>query len=290
MKKEIKIGILALTTLVASFFVINFLRGRDIFNREMELVGYFDDVDGLVASAPAYFKGFAAGHVSEVSYRRETDDFMVVCSVKKDFIVPQDSRMEIYSTSIMGTKGVRIVPGHSDLLCKSGSVLDTSKEADLVSSLTAMVTPLISRLDNTLDSLNTVFANVNLVLGEKNRSSIQSSLQHLNSTLAAASKVAGSIESDKINEIVSNLENLSSKLTPFVESLQGTVDNVQSMTGQLNQSDIKSAVDNIGAAASTLDQTVQGLEEPLNNVLNNVDQLVKSIQENPKKYIKITVF
>ena len=55
--KEFKIGIFVVTVLVASFFLINYLRGEDIFNNEIELISRYDDVEGLVASAPVYIKG-----------------------------------------------------------------------------------------------------------------------------------------------------------------------------------------------------------------------------------------
>ena len=37
MRKEFKIGVFVVTVLVASFFVINYLRGEDIFNSEIEV-------------------------------------------------------------------------------------------------------------------------------------------------------------------------------------------------------------------------------------------------------------
>ena len=52
--KELKIGLFVVTVLVASFFLINYLRGEDIFNNEIELVSRYDNVEGLVASAPVY--------------------------------------------------------------------------------------------------------------------------------------------------------------------------------------------------------------------------------------------
>ena len=55
--KEFKIGIFVVTVLVASFFVINYLRGEDIFNREMEIHSTYENVEGLVASAPVNIKG-----------------------------------------------------------------------------------------------------------------------------------------------------------------------------------------------------------------------------------------
>ena len=54
MKKELKIGIFAVTVLAVSFFVLNYLRGEDIFNREAEYVSSYSNVEGLVASAPVY--------------------------------------------------------------------------------------------------------------------------------------------------------------------------------------------------------------------------------------------
>ena len=52
MSKELKIGVFAVTVLVASFFMLNYLRGEDIFNREIEVSSRFEKLEGLVASAP----------------------------------------------------------------------------------------------------------------------------------------------------------------------------------------------------------------------------------------------
>ncbi len=66
--KELKIGVFVVAVLIGAFFVINYLRGKDILDREMELVSRYDNVEGLVASAPVYIKGYKAGKVSSVSY------------------------------------------------------------------------------------------------------------------------------------------------------------------------------------------------------------------------------
>ena len=46
--KELKIGFFVVTVLVVSFFVINYLRGKDIFNKEIELVEQMEK-EGSVA-------------------------------------------------------------------------------------------------------------------------------------------------------------------------------------------------------------------------------------------------
>ena len=83
--KELKIGIFVVVILVGSFFVINYLRGKDVFNREIELKGHFDNVEGLVPSAVVQYRGFKAGQVSKVEYCPETDNFEVICAIDKKF-------------------------------------------------------------------------------------------------------------------------------------------------------------------------------------------------------------
>ena len=72
--KELKIGIFVIVILIASFFLINYLRGEDIFNNEFEVRGRYENVEGLVASAPVFVKGYKAGKVSEVNYLTETGE------------------------------------------------------------------------------------------------------------------------------------------------------------------------------------------------------------------------
>lgn len=292
MKKEIKIGVLSLAVLVSAFFVLNFLRGRDVLNHETEYKAHFSDVEGLVASAPAFIKGFQAGHVTSVVYRPESDDFEVTCSVKKEFKIPEDSRMVIYATSIMGNKGVRLEPGTSSTMAAKGAILASGSEADLVSTLTSMLNPIVSKIGGTLDSLELVLHNVNAVLDDKNRSNLASSLSHLNATLASASQLAASLEgkSPEINTIVDNLKLLSDKLTPIAESAGATLSNIEGISAKLNDADLAGTVEKLGGAASTLDTEVKNISAPLDSLLGDVDSLVKAIKENPKKYIKITVF
>jgi phospholipid/cholesterol/gamma-HCH transport system substrate-binding protein len=99
--KEIKIGVFVVVVLTVSFFLINYLRGEDLFNKEVEVSSRYDDVKGLVASAPVYIKGYKAGKVTEVAYDKELKCFNVVCSVSKDFEIPSDSKMVIYAVDIM---------------------------------------------------------------------------------------------------------------------------------------------------------------------------------------------
>lgn len=299
--KELKIGVFVVAVLVISFFVINYLRGKDIFNREMELVARYSNVEGLVESAPVYIKGFKAGKVSEVVYEPATDDFKVVCSVKREFRIPEDSYMVIYAVDIMGGKGIRFDLGTSEVLAADGYVLASYYEAGLMDSLAGELKPLLSKLGNTLDSLGTTVSSVNSLLSESNRASIGKTLAHLERTMAHVQSVASGIngKSSELNAFIDNLAALSGKLGGIADKADTLMTGVTSVVATLDQSDIEGVVASLKSLLEKVndpDGTVGKLlvdgsvYNSLDELLVDVDILIKKIQENPKKYLKISVF
>ena len=299
--KELKIGVFVVVVLVASFFLINYLRGEDIMNKEIELVSRYDRVEGLVASAPVFIKGYKAGKVSEVVYEPEGDEFKVVCSVRKEFKIPQDSRMTIYAVDIMGGKGVRIDLGTSDELVSDGDYLQPAFEAGLMDGLAADLGPLLKKVGTTLDSLEVTVAGVNRVLSQKNTQSISNTLAHLEKTMADVRNIAASVEgrSAELEAFISNLSELSDSFRGIASKVDTTVTGVNELMGTINSSDIDGVVaslnellENINDPDGTVGKLLNdgSVYNSVDSLLNDVDALVKKIQENPKKYIKISIF
>ena len=301
MSKEFKIGIFAVTILIVSFFMINYLRGKDIFDKEIELSAKYENVEGLVSSAPVFIKGYKAGKVTEVVYRRESDDFLVTCSVLKDFRIPKDSKMLIYGVDIMGGKGIRIDIGSSDDDAQDGDILASSSEPALLDGLAASVTPLLSKVGNTLDSLNVTVAGVNRMLSDQNQANIARTLAHLERTISDFSKIAAMIEgrSMEIDTFISDLASLSSKIGSMVENADTAISGISSKLSSVDEDDLhgvvtsfKELLENINDPDGSIGKLlVDGsVYDSVDALLSDVDSLVKKIQENPKKYIKISVF
>ena len=301
MKKEFKLGLFAVITMVASFFLINYLRGEDIFNREMELVSRYENVEGLVASAPVFIKGYKAGKVTEVVYDSEKEDFKVVCSVSKDFRIPSDSRMTIYSVDIMGGKGVRIDLGQSEAAAQDGDDLTPAFEAGLMDGLAGSVGPLLEKVSNTLDSLSVTVSGVNRMLADENQTAFRHTLAHLENTMSNISSISASVEgkSDELEAFIDDLSVLSSKFGGIADKLDTTMGDVSSIVSSLDENDIKeivssfkSLLENINDPDGTIGKLLvdNSVYDSVDALLSDVDTLVRKIQENPKKYIKISVF
>ena len=296
--KEFKIGLFVVVIMIISFFMINYLRGKDIFNREIEISARYQEVDGLLSSAPVYIKGYKAGKVMEVKYDAENDDFIVTCSIMKEFRIPEDSRMTIYGVDIMGGKGIRIDLGQSDLYASNGDVLAPATEPALLDGLAEGIAPVIAKVENTLDSLTAVAASVNALLKD---GTIRNTLAHLERTTESVERVASVIDgkSDELNSFIDDLGELAISLNGIADKADVLVGNVSDIVASVDPSVIEDVISSFNSVLAKIDDkdgsvgrllTDDSIYSSVDELLNDIDTLVRKIQENPKKYIKISVF
>lgn len=301
MSKEVKIGSFAVAILVASFFLINYLRGEDIFNREIEVSSRFETVEGLVASAPVFVKGYKAGKVTEVSYNAEKEDFEVICSILKEFRIPADSKMTIFSTDIMGGKGIRIDFGTSSEYVNDGEALAPAFEKGLMDGLAEGVMPLLEKVNNTIDSLNVTVSGINSFLSTENIATLSSTLKHIDATMANLRGISSSVngKSKEIEALMDNLAAISGKFNDTADKLDTTIAGVGTIVQSVNEADIVGLVESFRHLLENINDpdgsigkllTDDSVYNSVDELLSDVDQLIRKIQENPKKYIRISVF
>ncbi len=299
--REFKIGLFVVAVLTVSFFLINYLRGEDIFNNEIELTSTFDTVEGLVPSAPVYIKGYKAGKVADVIYDSEAENFKVTCSIKKEFRIPEDSYMTIYSVDIMGGKGVKIDLGASDVAADDGDILRPAFEAGLMDGLSAGIEPLLEKVTSTLDSLEVTVAGINRMLSEENSANISRTLAHLERTMADVEDIAAGIngKSDELDMFMDNLASVSEKFVEISDKASETMTDVSSVAASLSEAEIRELVESFKTLLENINDpdgsigkllTDGSVYDSVDELLNDVDSLVKKIEENPKKYVRISIF
>lgn len=299
--KELKIGIFVTVVLILSFIVINFLREKDIFNRDMQVSAVYDNACGLTVSAPVHIKGYKAGSVSEITYDSASGTFTVTCSVMRQFELPADSRMVICSTDIMGSKGVEIIPGTSSEMLADGAVVEGSVRPDLLSSLGEGLGPIMEKVSAAMDSLQVTVGSINGILDASGRERIASAILHLERTMANAEKISSALEgrSAEMDAFIGNLAVVSDRLVSVVEKADTAMAGIGGVAASLDSSDIGGLVGSFNALLSKIQDPDGSLGrllsdgkvyDSLDTLLSDIDRLVRKIEENPKKYIRISVF
>ena len=301
MNKELKIGLFAVLVMIASFFLLNYLRGEDIFDKEAEVVARYDNLEGLTASAPVYIKGYKAGKVAEVEYDSENAVFYVTCSVLKDFSITEDSKMAIYSTDIMGSKGVKLILGTSEELIEDGDTLSGVIEAGLMDGLAESISPLLAKVSTTIDSLGTTVSGMNRLLSDTNTKSVSRTLKNLETTVANVKELSWTVKgkSGEINDLIDNLSDFSSSLTDIATKADTTLTDINKIVATVSEADIngvvtsfKELLDNVNDPDGSIGKLFNdsSVYNSVDSLLSDLNTLVSKIQENPKKYLKISVF
>jgi phospholipid/cholesterol/gamma-HCH transport system substrate-binding protein len=163
------------------------------------------------------------------------------------------------------------------------------------------VGPLLEKVSNTLDSLSVTVSGVNRMLADENQTAFRHTLAHLEKTMSNISSISASVEgkSDELEAFIDDLSVLSSKFGGIADKLDTTMGDVSSIVSSLDENDIKEIVssfknllENINDPDGTIGKLLvdNSVYDSVDALLSDVDTLVRKIQENPKKYIKISVF
>lgn len=295
------IGLFVLLTLIATFAVINFLRGEDLFNRSRTYYANFGSVDGLAVTGPVYLKGLKVGMVEGIKYDAQNDEFQVEFKVKSQFNIPANSVAEIYSADIMGARALRINLGDSKDIAQGGDTIEGSVVPDMVTALTGELAPLKEQASKLIENMNTTLESVNRLLDSTAREDLQGSFANLNKTLANAASLSRTLNeiSPELKEMVASLTLLSEGLGKSAGDIRGSLANVNEITSQLSEAELGEAIASLKSLSDKLQDpngsvgkllTTDSLHQAVNDLINDVDKLVQQITENPKKYIKVSVF
>jgi phospholipid/cholesterol/gamma-HCH transport system substrate-binding protein len=304
-RREAKIGLFALITMVALYWGINFIRGKDLFGRNSTYYAVYDQVNGIQKSSAVMVKGFKVGVVSSIIYDpAKSDKIVLELSIRSKYKVANDSEARIFSDGLIGGKALEIVPGVSNTYLHSGDTIRSSIDHDLLemagSDLEAIkrkASALVNDLTATLNSLNNV---------------ITENADHINTTMGNLAQISSSLNTSLSSErgdlrgILANINAVTATLKSNTDNIDRIIGNVESITDSLKQADFSTAVNNL---TSTLDEfngviskvnngegtlgklvTDEALYDSLQNAVTDLSALLEDLKANPKRYVHFSLF
>jgi phospholipid/cholesterol/gamma-HCH transport system substrate-binding protein len=299
--KEIRIGLFFLLVLIALYFVIQFLKGNDVFQGTATYYAVYPGVEGLAPTSPVSILGLKAGTIDRISYDHINRKMIVRMKLKKSYKIPAGSVADIYSADILGGKAVKIILSEETDFHRSGDTLVSSVQKDLITLLTGELVSLKEQIAGLISGLDTTVAHLNEILGTENKQEIREALASLNSSLHQFNGFIGTLNDNapRIGSILGSVDTLGSKLNTGINDLNQTLVNLQALSLELKDAGLSETVNELTSLVKHLNTPGGSLGQVMNNpdlynnitrVLGSVDSLVQRISDNPKKYFKITVF
>lgn len=305
MKTEIKVGLVGLGVLILLFFGIKFLKGIDIFNKEVNYYVLYKDVSGMHQSNYIYLNGMKVGYIKSIkAMDNRAENFLVTISISSKVNMTKDSKIVLFNADMLGSKALRLELGQGELLHK-GDTIKGEREIGMLDKLGTAITPMAENLDSILSATKSI-------LNQQNRDNIQRTLANLESTSRKLNELSrqfdGLVDSEKskIRNIIANTESITSNLKDNNERLSNIISRIDQITDTVAQANIGSTLSETSRTIERLNKVLgiiengkgnlgllindEGLYRNLSESAKKLDALIEDIKANPKKYVKISVF
>ena len=315
MKKSslVYIGVTFIAAVVIFIWGYNYLKGKDLFREQMILHVRYPNVSGLVVANPITLNGMQIGQVSSVKFAKDySGDIMVSLLISKHFPIPVDSKARIINSTLLGDKSVELVLGKSKQMVKNNDTLSGSVEVNLKEQVNAALAPIKARAEQILSNADSLISALNDALGSRGNNSLKASMLNLKSTFHNLNETTATLNvmlkenKGKIGNIVSNIDSLSGTLSSNRKDIGDIVKNLKSVSDSLSAANLKGMVANttktlnqlqlmlkkINAGKGTAGALItnDSLYLEMNKSVIQLKKLLKDIRENPRRYLKFSVF
>jgi phospholipid/cholesterol/gamma-HCH transport system substrate-binding protein len=285
------VGIVAFLTILFTMTDVGTFRGRYYANTVVVSAG------GMRRGDPVQMRGVNIGRVIDFDIVQR--GVGVKMEIYDEYQIPEDSRAQVKSNGLLGGMVVDIVPGRSSKRMADGATLPGVADSN---DIMAQAAGIGSRADTALMRVNMLLSDetiggVGQTVGSVSTSAeeLQALLNELNgiatqqrgqlSALSAslrrsAAGVEAATAGPELQRSIQQVDALTARMAQTTESLNRTSASLQAVISRLERGE-----GTLGKLSSD-----EQLYNNLNATVNNLNALITDIQQNPKKYISVSVF
>ncbi len=282
---EVRVG-LALTVALALLVVgILWLSGANFGDETYTFGIIFSEVGGLRATDKVTVAGLEAGDVSELTISAR-GTVLVDVRVKVGINIPIDSRITIGSYGFLGAKHVNVRPGTSAVYIEPG--------ATIVGAYEKGMNDVVSEMGEALIEIRQVLKTADEILTDAEGK------EQIKRTLDKAEDAAGTL-----NLAILDLRVVASDLKGFIQAKRDPASEAIDSIAEASETfaEVGGKLDTIAASLDSIVTRVESGEGTLGKLVNNeevydefmavikeVRDLVTDIRENPKSFVRFSIF
>ena len=295
--KSILIAVSFIVAMVLFVWGFNFLKGKSILNNQYNFYAVYNNSKGLLPGDLVTINGMQVGTVSSLKFHPKQDGSIVVeFTTNNKLNIPDNSVVKL-SSSLMGSVSLNLILGNSDVFAQSGDTLMAALDNGAMDMVAETIMPLKDNLETLLVSLNDLTSNLNDLLNQGLKNSINEGV----SSFASSMNNIETISSDLQQLVDSN----DGKLTMVVNNLETITDNFGVVSDSLKNIDYNHLVLSLENCLAEFNTLMTGINEGegsigrfvkedslyynVNEAIFTLQSILKEIQEDPKK-IKLSVF
>ena len=264
----------------------------------------FENVQGLHVGDQVDMLGKKIGKVTKTRFMAQKIAVELAIDNSFSFSIPIDSKIEVKSEGIIGSKFISITPGYNrkDYILP-GTIVEGLREFDLT-EITPDIVPMTQDLSAfarqlksilgkeegdkirlTIKNIESFTAQLDSLISAKDRNNFKTTMKNLRDVTAELKEGVNN-EIDKLDQMLNSFKSVTDKsdeLSTTISELRKSSESFSSATQKLDM--LLTKMEN---GEGTLGKLVNNdtLHENMNSLLNEVRTLVQDFKENPTKYMK----
>ena len=297
--KEIKTAVLVISSILLFIWGYSFLKGRDLFVHYKTLFVQYDNIEGLVPSAPITLNGLIVGKVLDFKIDNKSGKVNVQLQINSDFPISKTSVAELYAPSPIGGKQIAIIPDlKNETLAQDNDYLVAGNKLGITDELAQQLVPIKTKIEKLVDNANVMLLNVNDVLDAQLKQNLKNSLASLNATLAqfsiASKSVNGILATNdaKINSSLANVDKMTKNFATLSDSLSKI--NIGKTAKNLDKTmaSVDRMISNLNGGRGTMGKMLNDdtMYKNLTKTSKELELLLQDVRLYPTRYVNVSLF
>ena len=296
---ELKIGLVVLFAIFIGYMGFRIMKDEPIFSQVNVLYTKFDTVEGLIRGSNVYLNGFKIGTVREMQYLVQEDSALITLNITEDIQLPKGSMAQLASPDFLGSSTIRIIKSNSSESLEWGSYLKGIQKEGLLNTFTDRGTAISDSVAVTITLLNEKLRALDF-LNQQSSNDIGSALSNVKQTSDYLLEAVTS-NSDELNEMIGSakrsLETIEDISDSSRASIEQSIKNLELLSVEMSQ-----LTRELSATSTTLNSVLEKMDrgegslglllndpslyENVDSLSYNLNELIKGIKEDPKRYLK----
>jgi phospholipid/cholesterol/gamma-HCH transport system substrate-binding protein len=309
---ETKVGILAIVSIIVLVLGYNFLKGSQVFSKAPVLYAEFSEIGTLEKSNEVKINGLPVGTVYDMKPKdKEINKIIVEIHLNREVNIPSNSIAYI-DGPILGGTFINVAKGTTKTYLQNGDTISTRLDQDIFTDLKAQVTPTITRVNQTLDSLKITIGSLNDVFDPNTRNNLRTMINNLTITSAHLQQLMNA-QSGALGQSLQNMNSVSGNLARNNDAISSSIRNVEVTTSNLARANIEGTVATLQATIAEFQATINRLNssngsigllmndrqlydrmsaitDRMNTAALSAEILLDDIKVHPKRYVNFSLF
>ncbi len=311
--RELKIGAFGIVTLALFIISVNFIKGKDIFNRNRTFYAVYDATSGIQEAASVTVSGLEVGKVTDMRFlTKNSKKVLIELTISNKVYIPSKSVARITSLDLLGTKNIEIVFSDSKTEALDGDTLVGGSQPSLQEEVNNQVAPIKLKAENLLSSLDTMVTVLHSVFNADTRKNITASFLSIRSTLSNLESTTYNLDTlvygqkKRLERILFNVESITENFRKNDANISNILTNFSLLSDTLAKANLAGTLKNVNIALSRVEAITtkinngegtigmlvndQKLYDNLNKSASQLNALIEDMKLNPYRYVNISVF